>query len=108
MKEEDSMKIINAAEFDEMIKSGTTLIDFFADWCGPCKMLGPVIEEVASEYPQIAFAKVNVDDNMDLAERFQIMSIPQVYIFRDGEVIGKFGGYRDIGGVRAFIDETVK
>ena len=102
------MKIINAEEFDEMIKEGTTLIDFFADWCGPCKMLGPVVEEVSAEYPDIQFAKVNVDDNMDLAERFSIMSIPQVFVFKDGEVIGKFGGYRDIGGVRAFLDETVK
>ena len=102
------MKIINTAEFDEMIKSGVTFIDFFADWCGPCKMLGPVVEEVANEYPDIEFAKVNVDDNMDLAERFQIMSIPQVYMFRDGEVIGKFGGAKDITGVRAFIEETTK
>ena len=102
------MKIINAEEFEETIKEGTTFIDFFADWCGPCKMLGPVVEEVSTEYPDIKFAKVNVDDNMDLAERFSIMSIPQVFVFKDGEVIGKFGGYRDIGGVRAFLDETVK
>ena len=102
------MKIINSAEFDETIKSGTTLIDFFADWCGPCKMLGPVIEELSAQYTDIEFAKVNVDDNMDLAEKFQIMSIPQVYMFRDGEVIGKFGGYKDAESVKAFIEETVK
>ena len=102
------MKIINTAEFDEMIKNGVTFIDFFADWCGPCKMLGPVVEEVSKDYPEIQFAKVNVDDNMDLAERFQIMSIPQIYMFKDGEVIGKFGGYRDAGGVKAFIEENTK
>ena len=101
------MKMINTEEFNELIKEGTTLIDFFADWCGPCKMLGPVIEELSNEYTDIKFAKVNVDDNMDLAEKFSIMSIPQVYMFKDGEVIGKFGGYRDKGGVKAFIDQTI-
>ena len=88
---------------DEVMKAeGTVLVDFYADWCGPCKMLGPVIEELSNEYTDIKFAKVNVDDNMDLAEKFSIMSIPQVYMFKDGEVIGKFGGYRDKGGVKAF------
>ncbi|MBQ1900744.1 MAG: thioredoxin [Erysipelotrichaceae bacterium] len=100
------MKVINTEEFNELIKNGTVVIDFFADWCGPCKMLSPVIEEVSGEYTDIEFAKVNVDDNMDLAEKFGIMSIPQVYMFRNGEVVNKFGGYRDIGGVRAFIDEN--
>ena len=102
------MKNIDAAEFKETIKTGTTLVDFFAEWCGPCKMLGPVLEELDSEYPDVKFVKVNVDENMDLAGEYGIMSIPQVYIFKDGEVAGKMSGYRDAGGVRAFIDETVK
>ena len=101
------MKIINAAEFEELIKNGMSFVDFFADWCGPCKMLGPVLEEVSKDYPDIEFVKVNVDDNMDLAEKFSIMSIPQVFMFKDGEVIGKFGGYRDEGGAKAFIDQTI-
>ena len=101
------MKVINTAEFEQLIENGTSFVDFFAEWCGPCKMLGPVLEEVSAEYPDIEFAKVNVDENMDLAEKFGIMSIPQVFMFRDGEVIGKFGGYRDIGGVRAFIDQII-
>ena len=102
------MKVINTAEFEELIKEGTSFVDFFADWCGPCKMLGPDAEEVSNDYPEIEFAKVNVDDNMDLAERFQIMSIPQIYMFKDGEIIGKFGGYKDAAGVKAFIDEVTK
>ena len=105
-QEVNTKKIINTEGFNELIKNGTVVIDFFADWCGPCKMLSPVIEEVSGEYTDIEFAKVNVDDNMDLAEKFGIMSIPQVYMFRNGEVVNKFGGYRDIGGVRAFIDEN--
>jgi len=103
------MKILNTvAEFDETIASGVTLVDFFAEWCGPCKMLGPVLEEVSNEYSDIEFVKVNVDENMDLAQRFQIMSIPTVYIFKDGEVIGQMGGYRDKDGVKAFINDSVK
>ena len=102
------MKIIKSAEFDATIANGTTLVDFFGDWCGPCKMLGPVLEEVSAKYPDIEFVKVNIDDNMDLADRFGIMSIPTVYIFRDGALIGKTGGYQDATGICRFIDETVK
>ena len=102
------MKIINTDEFNETIKSGTTLVDFFAEWCGPCKMLGPVLDEVSKEYPDINFVKVNVDENMDLAQKFGIMSIPTVYIFKDGEVVKNFGGYRDADGVKEFIDSATK
>ncbi len=102
------MKIINTEEFNELIKRGTVLVDFFADWCGPCKMLGPVLEEVSEEYPDIEFVKVNVDDNMDLAESLGIMTIPTVYLFKDGTVLAKMNGYRDKGGVKAFIEDSLK
>ena len=96
-------------EFDELLKENPAVfVDFYADWCGPCKMLAPVVEELSKEIPEVTFVKVNVDDLPELAARYGIMSIPQVYIFRDGEVVGKMGGYRDAGGVRAFIDESVK
>ena len=100
------MEIINAQEFEETINSGTTLVDFFADWCGPCKMLGPVLEEADVLYSDIKFVKVNVDDNMELAEKYGVMSIPAVFLFRDGEVIAKTGGYQDINGVKHFIDDA--
>ena len=101
------MRIIGTQEFEETIRNGTTLVDFFADWCGPCKMLGPVLEEVDGMFPEINFVKINVDDNMDLAERFGIMSIPQIFLFRDGQIIGKTGGYQDVNGIRRFIEDTV-
>ena len=100
------MKVITVNEFDEIIKNGTTLVDFFADWCGPCKMLGPVLEQLDSEYPEIEFVKVNIDENMELAERYQIMSIPTVYIFKDGEVVNKMNGYRDEQSVKEFINSV--
>ena len=101
------MKIINKEEFNEVIKEGYTLVDFFADWCGPCKMLGPVLEQVDEEYPDVTFVKVNVDDNMELAEKYGIMSIPAVYLFRNGEVLNKMIGFSDATGVRRFIDDSL-
>ena len=102
------MKIINAEEFNELTKSGLTLVDFFAEWCGPCKMLGPVLEELDNEYPDIDFVKVNVDDNMELAEKYGIMSIPNVHIFKDGESIANMQGFRDASSVKEFIDNAIK
>ena len=102
------MKIINTEEYNELIKNGTVLVDFFAEWCGPCKMLGPVLEEVSVEFPDIEFVKVNVDENMDLAESLGIMSIPTVYLFKDGNVAARMNGYRDKGGVKAFIEDSLK
>ncbi len=101
------MKIINTEEFNAVTKEGLTLVDFFADWCGPCKMLGPILEKLDEEYPDVTFVKVNVDDNMELAEKFGIMSIPAVYVFKNGEVLNKMVGFSDEGGVRRFIDEAI-
>lgn len=101
------MKIINTEEFNETISNGVTLVDFFAEWCGPCKMLGPVLEELDSEYPDVKFVKVNVDDNMDLAEKYGIMSIPNVHIFKDGESVANMQGFRDAQGVKDFINNAI-
>lgn len=101
------MKIINEEEFNETIKEGVTLVDFFADWCGPCKMLGPVLEDLDASYPDVEFVKVNVDENMDLAGRYNIMSIPNVFLFKDGEVLANMQGYKDASGVKAWIDQAI-
>ena len=62
------------------------IVDFWATWCGPCRMLGPVIEELAEEHPEIKVCKVNVDDEPDLAQQFNVMSIPFVAAFKDGKL----------------------
>lgn len=81
--------------FDNAIKEGVVLVDFWASWCGPCKMMAPNVEQIATDYKGRAIVgKVNVDDHPSLAERFGIMSIPTLLIFKDGELKQKLVGYR--------------
>jgi len=88
---------IDMQQFDELIKGETPVVcDFYADWCGPCKMLGPVLESVSDLYSDKAeFVKVNIDENMELARRYNIMSIPFVAVFKKGEMVNKSVGYMD-------------
>ena len=85
-----SEKIVNLtdATFDEHVKGSDVpvLVDFWADWCGPCKMITPVLEEIAQEHEgKIQIAKLNVDDSLDVSRRFDVMSIPTLILFKDGE-----------------------
>ena len=82
---------VTDATFDEQVANteGVTVVDFWAPWCGPCRMVGPVIEELAEEYEgRVRFAKVNVDDNQQIAGSFGIRSIPTIGFFKDGEAVG--------------------
>ena len=86
---------LNKDNFNEVYQSEkTVLIDFYADWCGPCKMLSPIIEEIADEYPQFTIAKVNVDEEKELASHYGIMSIPALVLFRDGKAVDSMVGFR--------------
>ena len=87
------MKLNNKAEFEAIKNNGVVLVDFYADWCGPCKMLGPVLEELASEYEGKAkIVKVNVDEISDLASEYGVMSIPNMFILKNGEIVKISGG----------------
>ena len=84
------LKINNDNFRNEVLESEkVVLLDFYADWCGPCRMLGPVIDEIAEENPHIKVGKVNVDENMDLASQFKVVSIPLLVVIRNGEVVNK-------------------
>ncbi len=82
---------------EEVMKSEKSVIlDFYADWCGPCKMMAPIIEGVAEELgEEVKVGKVNTDENLDLAQKFNIMSIPTIMIFKDGNVSKTFVGVTD-------------
>ena len=87
--------ILTAENFDEVIAEAgkTVMVDFYADWCGPCKMLAPTIEEIAEEADDnVIVAKLDVDENEGLAIQFGVMSIPTVIVFKDGEPVEKVVG----------------
>ena len=93
------MEIINSTQFDEVTSKGIVVVDFFANWCGPCKMLAPVLEEMADEYKQLKFVKVDVDQDADLARRYGIQSIPNVIFFKDGKAVDQLVGFAGKDGV---------
>ncbi len=74
-------------KFNEEIKSGKVLVDFYADWCGPCQMLGPILEEIATEQSDVKIVKLNVDNAQSIAGQYRVMSIPTMILFNDGEVV---------------------
>lgn len=100
------MEIIDAQKFNEIKGSGKLVVDFFADWCGPCKSLGPILEELSTDYPEVTFVKVNVDESQQLAREFGVMSIPYVFMLEDGEIKNRFLGFQDKESVKKELDKA--
>lgn len=98
------MKVINKQEFDSIKNEGVLLVDFFATWCGPCKMLAPVLEDLAKDYEgKATIVKVDVDQDEELARQFSIMSVPTLMLFKDGELVKQTAGFQAKPQLEAFL-----
>lgn len=89
------MQVVNQNEFKELLsKPGLLVADFFATWCGPCKMLGPVLEELDGELEQVTFVKIDIDADRELADELQLVSVPTLMFFKDGEKYDELIGFK--------------
>jgi thioredoxin 1 len=96
----DDILTLSDATFDEAVAGADTpvLVDFWAEWCGPCKMIAPTLAEIASEQKgKLTIGKLNVDDNPDTARRFDVMSIPTLLVFKDGQQVKRLVGAKGKG-----------
>ncbi len=103
----DGIVTLTTSTFDETIASSEVpiLVDFWAEWCGPCKMIAPILSEIAAENPGIKIAKLNVDENPDIAMRFNVMSIPTLLVFNQGEVQKRLVGAKGKGQLLQELNE---
>ena len=97
----------NEETFKNDVKDGIVLVDFFATWCGPCKMLSPILEELASDRNNIKFVKMDVDENPNIAKEFGIMSVPTLVFFKDGQEIAKQTGFLPKDSLQNWINEKI-
>ena len=98
---------VTSKNFEKALQAapGVAVVDFFATWCGPCKMLSPILHELAEEKSDaLKVGKVNVDEQMELAMRFQVSSIPMLVVFKDGKAVAKSVGYRPKAEIAAMVE----
>lgn len=94
--------------FDSTVASGVTLIDFWAEWCGPCRMIAPILDELSAEYDgKATVGKINVDKEADLAQKFGVASIPTLIVLKDGEEKNRFVGVTSKTEIAKALDEAV-
>ena len=101
---------IEEAKFEEAVLKAATpiLVDFWAPWCGPCRMVAPVVDELAEEYgDRVGFVKINVDDNPKIASQYGVMSIPTLIIFKDGAPVSNIVGFRPKNELEKSLDEAI-
>lgn len=95
---------VTDASFKTETKSAeVTLVDFWADWCPPCKMIAPILEELDKEMPDLNIVKLNVDDNQETASRFNVMSIPTLIVFKNGQPVDKFVGFTSKNALKTLV-----
>lgn len=104
------VKSVSVAEFDSHVKNSDVpvLVDFWAEWCGPCRMLTPILEEISDERDDIKIAKINVDEEGLLAQEYGVSGIPALFIFKDGEIVANKTGLMKKNDLNKWIDEVLK
>ena len=90
-------------EFEELIKEGLVLVDYYADWCGPCQMLTPILEELSKKNETLKIVKINVDEFQQLAVQNKVLSIPAIKIYKDGKLVNQTVGYQELEDLEALI-----
>ncbi len=104
------MSVIHADKnnFGEIVLNSDkpVLVDFWATWCGPCRMIAPILEELAEENPDVKIVKVDVDENPELARKYEVMSIPALFVIKNGEVVAQSLGVKPKAQLQALLDES--
>ena len=102
-----SVIVVNKENFNE-IKAGDKplLLDFYADWCGPCRMVSPLVDEIADEHPEYTVGKINVDDDLELAQAFGVVSIPMLVVMKDGAIVDQAVGARPKEDILAMLEQA--
>ena len=102
----DSVTSLDQTNFETEVAEGPAMVDFWATWCGPCRQLSPVVDELASEYEgRVRVGKVNLDDNQEIAIRYGVQAIPTLLFLRDGQIVDRIVGVQSKGAIAAKLDQ---
>jgi thioredoxin 1 len=107
-KKEGKVTILNSDSFDNFIKKGVVVVDFWATWCAPCRLQGPIVEDLSKEMKKVKFGKLDVDHNRQVAMKYGIRGIPTLIIFKDGKVVEKVVGLHQKEDLKKIIETHLK